>query len=99
MIYETKINLKNRNKEELIDLLNETLEITKKQQVELAEKDLELEKKDKIISELEDIFYNYQLCEYEITDCTYRKCEYIADDEKPPCKNCIKQYFEREGIV
>ncbi len=75
------------------------LNLIQEQQAELAEKDLELEKKDKIISELEDIFYNYQLCEYEITDCTYRKCEYIADDEKPPCKNCIKQYFEREGIV
>lgn len=53
-------------------------------------------KKDKIIYELEDIFYNYQLCEYELTDCTYRKCEYIADDENPPCKECIKQYFERK---
>ena len=51
-------------------------------------------KKDKIIYELEDIFYNYQLCEYELTDCTYRKFEYIADDENPPCKECIKQYFE-----
>lgn len=56
----------------------------------------ELDKKDKIINELEDIFYNYQLCEYELTDCTYRKCEYIADDENPPCKECIKQYFERK---
>lgn len=55
-----------------------------------------LEKKDKIINELEDIFYNYQLCEYELTDCTYRKCEYIADDEIPPCKECIKQYFEKK---
>lgn len=57
---------------------------------------VELQKKDKIINELEDIFYNYQLCEYELTDCTYRKCEYIADDEIPPCKECIKQYFERK---
>ena len=56
-----------------------------------------LEKKDKIINELEDIFYNYQLCEYELTDCTYRKCEYIADDENPPCKECIKQYFESKA--
>lgn len=55
-----------------------------------------LEKKDKIINELEDIFYNYQLCEYELTDCIYRKCEYIADDENPPCKECIKQYFENK---
>ena len=52
--------------------------------------------KDKIIEELEDIFYNYQLCEYEITDCTYRKCEDIADDKEPPCKQCIKQYFEKK---
>lgn len=57
---------------------------------------IELQKKDKVINELEDIFYNYQLCEYELTDCTYRKCEYIADDETPPCKECIKQYFERK---
>ena len=56
----------------------------------------QLKKKDKIINELEDIFYNYQLCEYELTDCTYRKCEYIADDEIPPCKECIKQYFENK---
>ena len=56
----------------------------------------QLKKKDKIINELEDIFYNYQLCEYELTDCTYRKCEYIADDENPPCKECIKQYFENK---
>lgn len=60
----------------------------------------ELEKKDKIIEELEDIFYNYQLCEYELTDCIFRKCEYISDDETPPCKECIKEYFKRkvEGI-
>lgn len=60
------------------------------------EQQVELKKKDKIIDELEHIFDNYQLCEYEITDCTYRKCEYIADDEKPPCRECIKQYLERE---
>lgn len=52
--------------------------------------------KDKIIEELEDIFYDYQLCEYEITDCTYRKCEDIADDKEPPCKQCIKKYFENK---
>lgn len=57
---------------------------------------MQLEEKNKIIDELEDIFYNYQLCEYELTDCTYRKCEYIADDEIPPCKDCIKQYFEKK---
>jgi len=55
-----------------------------------------LEKKDKIIEKLEDIFYNYQLCEYEITDCTYRKCEYISDDEKRPCRACIKEYFKKK---
>ena len=57
----------------------------------------ELKHKDEIIDELEDIFYNYQLCEYEITDCTYRKCEYIGDDETPPCKDCIKQYFKNKS--
>lgn len=62
----------------------------------IQSKQKEIEKKDKIVDELEDIFYNYQLCEYEITDCTYRKCDYIADDEIPPCKDCIKQYFEKK---
>lgn len=46
MIYETKINLKNKSKEELIELLKEALEINKKQQAEL-------EKKDKRIIDLE----------------------------------------------
>lgn len=61
----------------------------------------ELEKKDKVINEMAYAFWNYDICDYEITDDTYRKCEYIADDEEPPCKECIKEYFtnkvEREG--
>ena len=95
------------NEEEAIENVKKQLEgIKKANECGLAtrgefNKDIEaietvlnlLEKKDKIINELEDIFYNYQLCEYELTDCTYRKCEYIADDEIPPCKECIKQYF------
>lgn len=75
-----------------LDIAKQTytvLNLIQKQQVEI-------EKKDKIIEELEDIFYDYQLCEYEITDCTYRKCEDIADDKEPPCKQCIKQYFEKK---
>ncbi len=96
MIYETKINLKNRNKEELIDLLNETLEITKKQQVELAEKDLELEKKDKIISEMSNAMAKNYCCianvvEEEICD---KKC--IGNNDWH-CETCIKQYFERKA--
>ena len=89
-------------------LIREYLSMYKMCKVELEKKDKDTHKlqelldisdaknvnKDKIINELEDIFYNYQLCEYELTDCTYRKCEYIADDEIPPCKECIKQYFE-----
>ena len=96
MIYETKINLKNRNKEELIDLLNETLEITKKQQLELAEKDLELEKKDKIISEMSNAMAKNYCCianvvEEEICD---KKC--IGNNDWH-CETCIKQYFERKA--
>lgn len=69
----------------------------RKKQVQAIENILaDLEKKDKIIDELEDIFNNYQLCEYELTDCTYRKCEYIADNEEPPCRECIKQYFKKK---
>lgn len=95
MIYETKINLKNRNKEELIDLLNETLEITKKQQVELAEKDLELEKKDKIISEMSNAMAKIHcgiadVIKEEICD---EKC---VGNNDWHCETCIKQYFERE---
>ena len=89
-------NLKNRNKEELIDLLNETLEITKKQQVELAEKDLELEKKDKIISEMSNAMAKNYCCianvvEEEICD---KKC--IGNNDWH-CETCIKQYFERKA--
>lgn len=71
-------------------------DINRQQEKEIEILKAELKKKDKIIDELENIFYNYQLCEYEITDCTYRKCEYIGEDETPPCKECIKQYFERK---
>lgn len=77
----------------LLEKKDETIIETKEANRQLS---VELQKKDKIINKLEDIFYNYQLCEYELTDCTYRKCEYIADDEIPPCKDCIKQYFERK---
>ena len=53
-------------------------------------------KKNKIIDEMVDCIWNYDICDYEIADYTYRKCEYIADDEEKPCKECIKQYFERK---
>lgn len=56
----------------------------------------ELDKKDKIINKAVDIIENYQICDYEITDYRYRKCEYIADDETPPCKECIREYLESE---
>lgn len=91
--------LKTRNSE----AIETVLKLLEKKDIDIIETkeanrqlSIDLQKKDKIIDELEDIFYNYQLCEYELTDCTYRKCEYIADDEIPPCKDCIKQYFERK---
>lgn len=56
----------------------------------------ELEKKDKIIDEMVDTIWNYDICDYEITDDTYRKCEYIGDDEERPCKQCIKEYFTKK---
>lgn len=99
-----KVYAKERTKyKEILNLIkNQQLELDKKDVTIIETKEanrqlsVELQKKDKIINELEDIFYNYQLCEYELTDCTYRKCEYIADDEIPPCKECIKQYYERK---
>ena len=56
----------------------------------------ELDNKDKIINKAVDIIENYQICDYEITDYRYRKCEYIVDDETPPCKECIREYLESE---
>ena len=53
-------------------------------------------KLNKINNEMVDCIWNYDICEYEITDYTYRKCEYISDDEENPCKECIKQYFEKK---
>lgn len=90
---EAKVIIDNMSEQELNDFIFFALQEVEKENQRLK---AELEKKDKIIDELEYIFYNYQLCEYELTDCTYRKCEYIADDEIPPCKECIKQYFERK---
>lgn len=87
MLFDIGINIK--CEKEMIKQISTVLNLVKKQQEEL-------EKKDKIIDKLEHIFWNYELCEYEITDCTYRKCESIADDETPPCKQCIKQYFENK---
>lgn len=62
----------------------------------LEENTQEIDKKDKIINKAVDIIENYQICDYEITDYRYRKCEYIADDETPPCKECIREYLESE---
>lgn len=59
----------------------------------------ENKRKDKIIDEMAYCIYNHQICDYEITDYTYRKCEYIRDDETPPCKQCIKEYFEKKEEV
>lgn len=39
MIIETKINPKNKNKEELIMLLNDSLQVIQKQQAEIEKKD------------------------------------------------------------
>ena len=83
----------NMNEQELNDFIFFALQEVEKENQKLK---IKLEKKDKIIEELEYIFYNYQLCEYELTDCNFRKCEYISDDETPPCKECIKEYFEKK---
>ena len=55
-----------------------------------------VKKQDKMINEMVDCIWNYDICDYEITDYAYRKCEYIADDKEKPCKECIKQYFEKK---
>ena len=53
MIFETTINLKNKSKEELLDLLNDSLKIIQSQQEEINQEKLELAKellkKDRII--------------------------------------------------
>lgn len=54
------------------------------------------DKLEKVVDEMVYCIDNFQICEYEIQDSFDRKCEYIADDEKPPCKECIKQYFYRK---
>ena len=86
---ERMTKVRDKNVHTFVDELTMVLNLIQKQQAEL-------EKKDNIIRELEEIFYDYELCEYEITDCRYRKCEYIADTERPPCKDCIQQYFEKQ---
>ena len=92
--------------EEAKQILKSYLEYPEMDNIELMKKAIktvlsELEKKDKVINEMVHTIWNYDICDYEITDDTYRKCEYIADDEEPPCKECIKEYFtnkvEREG--
>ena len=99
---EHQIEKRNNQKVELAILnekqkeFNKLTNTVKSYEGQFKRQQKELKKKDKIIDELEHIFWNYELCEYEITDCTYRKCEYIADDETPPCKQCIKQYFENK---
>lgn len=101
--YEKENKDKINKADELIEIQETVLNLLEKKDIDIIEAkeanrqlSIKLQKKDKIINELEDIFYNYQLCEYELTDCTYRKCEYIADDENPPCKECIKQYYKRK---
>lgn len=63
----------------------------------IEELEKENSKQNKMIDEMVDCIYNYDICDYEITDYTYRKCEYIADDEEKPCKECIKEYFEKKA--
>lgn len=66
---------------------------------ELKELDVVLnliQKQEKIINAMGECIHNYQICDYEIKDCGYRKCEYVADDETPHCKECIIEYFKEE---
>lgn len=53
--------------------------------------------KNRIIDAMAECIHNYQICDYEITDHRYRKCEYISEHEVPPCLSCIKDYFKVEG--
>lgn len=84
MIYETRINLRNKTKEELIMFVNEGLETIKKYQAEL-------EKKDKVINEmaiyLADI--DFDECCAEIPE----PCLCCSWEDYEPHINCIKRYF------
>lgn len=71
MIIETSLNLKNKNKEELMLLLNESLGV-----IEKLQKDNEELKKDyyNVINKIEN--------KIDILDIAISECIYIDDDDK-----------------
>lgn len=86
MIYETRINLRNKTKEELILFVNEGLETIRKYEAEL-------EKKEAIINEMAKELSKLNYLQY----CNENNCAYPPCNKE----RCIKQYFtnkvEREG--
>ncbi|MGN1327650.1 MAG: hypothetical protein ACI4VQ_06235 [Clostridia bacterium] len=79
MIFESKINLKNKNKDELISLLNDSLKIIKNQSNTIN-------KMAQYISTLdieEDICVNIEKNKTECDQMAYGECE-----------ECIIKYFE-----
>lgn len=95
MIFETTINLKNKNKEELLDLLNDSLNLIQSQQKEI-EKNKEfinyLQLKD--IKNLDIIIY---MANFINDNTPYTKDMKILEDEKGlRTVNFTVQYFEKK---
>ncbi len=84
MIYETRINLRNKTKEELILFVNEGLETIKKYQAEL-------ERKDKVINEMAEYIASLDIDE---DICKNIECgeEY---EEINKCVECVIKFFEK----
>lgn len=103
MIIETTINLKNKNKEELILLLNESLKVIQKQQAELENKDKQIEQYQNMLAtndmlhvkecEKKDKIIDEQI-DY-IYSFLHGHLDYISNDIAGNKKK-LKQYFERK---
>lgn len=83
-----------KEKDELYNKVLSDLVIAEKMRIE---KDKELEKKDKIIDEMAEFIdtkLNNCLLNYLNID---EPCEHYSGKDKMSCKDCIKNYFEKES--
>lgn len=85
MIYECRVNLKNKRKDDLIMYLEEALQTIQKQ-------DTEINKLNNVIDRMvEEYEYNARINVKYFCDEEMRKDKCIQD-----CKSCIKEYFMKE---
>ena len=82
MIVETSVNLKNKNKDELIALLNDSLKVIQTQQAEIEKKDRQI---DKMAGYICATAYDNIIKKLKDDDIAYWGVE-----------GSIKQYFERK---